>query len=77
MYFFIQNSEDGITITALGHDDALKHIADLTSEDLRPECRAQFVGVPPNDYSNTSEVCIVQGEIVIPRAVERVTEYKL
>jgi hypothetical protein len=55
----------------------MDHIADLTSEDLRPECRALFVGSPPNEYSDTREVFIIKGEPTLPRKVEVVTRFAL
>jgi hypothetical protein len=77
MYYFIQNSEDGLLVTGCDHDEAMEHIKDLTGEEIRPEYRATFIDTIPNAYTNERNVCIIKGDLVVPEPVQLVTEYKL
>jgi hypothetical protein len=77
MYYFIQNSEDGIRITGCDHGEAMEHIKDLTSQDLRPECRAEFIDTIPNEYTSDRKVCVIWGDIIVPDEAKVVTEYRL
>lgn len=78
MYYFITNTEDGLRVSKpLDHDEAMELIGELTSEDLRPECRAAFTDQIPTPYTDERNVCIIKGEPIIPKAVKLVTEYHL
>lgn len=77
-YFFIHNTEDGLAIKTVDNIFAANaEIAELTSEDILPEYRAKFRSDLPKEISEPDSYCIIQGEIVKPRAVETVVEFKL
>lgn len=76
MYLTLRNSDDGLIWHTYNTAEALQEmIKEETSDDLVPEARIRFVGLPPTAYSNTNEVFIMKGEHVIPTAVKVVTEW--
>lgn len=77
MYYWIQNSEDGISVKEFTHDELLRWITDTTSEEVLPQYRTQFVENPPNEYSDTNLACIIKGEVVFPKAVQTVTQWEI
>lgn len=78
MYFFIQCTEDGMYVTRCDHAEAAAgHLEEIAGPDIDPEYRPNFVSVPPSYYSNERDVCIIKGEVVIPKAVTTVTEWSL
>lgn len=78
MFYWIQNSDDGVRIDGpLKQAEVLARIAEETSEDYVPEARAEFQETIPDAYTDTNMVCIIRGEVVIPEPVQRVTEWTL
>lgn len=77
-YFFIHNTEDGVVVTQCFNQDAAKrYIEGITSDDLRFECRANFIDTLPNAYSPTEDYLVIKGDVVVPQPVTTVTEYAL
>lgn len=77
MYFWIQNSEDGLYVKAMTQDELLRNIQETTGEEIKPEYRSIFVSDIPDAYADTNRVCIIKGETTIPSPVARVTEWTI
>lgn len=78
MYFWIQNTEDGVRVRPYFNDEALiMAIRDVTSEEVRPECRAFFIQRVPSDSSPEREVAIVKGEFIAPKPITTVLDWEI
>lgn len=78
MYFFINNTEDGLRVRCIDDEaTALAHIENIAGEDITPGYRAHFVLNIPDDYSPEEDVLIIRGEPVLPKPVKHVTTWEL
>ena len=77
MYYWIQNSEDGVSVREFTRDALIEWIADVTGEHVIPAFRTQFTTDIPNEYTDTNHALIIKGKIVVPQPITRVTEYEL
>lgn len=78
MYYFVANSEDGLRVDGpFDYEQTLERINDLTSEDIQPQYRAQFVTTVPDAYTPPEHVLIIEGQFVLPQERQRVTEWTL
>jgi hypothetical protein len=76
MYLTLRNSDDGLIWHTYNTAEALlEMIAEETSEDLRPECRAKFRETPPTSHTSPYEIFIMKGEVAVPRPIKTVTEW--
>lgn len=77
MFFFIQNTEDGLQIKQV--KDAVAAIREIAEEnlDLRPESQYTFVDTIPDEYTDEYKICIIEGTVRLPTPVERITDYVL
>jgi hypothetical protein len=78
MYFWIQNSEDGLRVIPISQiGELLDRIEEETCEDIRPECCIVFIETIPDEYTDTNKVCIIQGAVRIPEPVTTVTQWAI
>ncbi len=61
------------TILESAFDDYLK----IKNADIDPRYHPVFVPSIPDCYSEGNEYCIIRGEVVMPKAVQLITRYKL
>jgi hypothetical protein len=83
MYYWIQLSEDGDYFIRY-HEDASEVLEDiaLANDGVKPEHQITFIDyIPeldkPRFAAKGNEVCLIKGEIIIPKPVQVTTEWKL
>jgi hypothetical protein len=76
-YFWVQNTEDGLRIRGLSTAELIARIKATTSEDIVPENRVRFIDYLPDVYTDIHFVCVIKGDIAMPKPVKRVTEWEI
>ena len=80
MYFCIRTTEDGIQVVKI--DNINKFLQDSLGETFLedfPEDRwnKKRICIDKDNYPDEDEIILIKGEIIVPKKVEVVTQYKL
>lgn len=77
-YFWIESTEDGIAIYELSKSEVHEQIRERTVG-VRAESLPRFLDALPNNmnYGGEHDVVLIRGAVVVPKPVQRVTEYEL